>query len=294
MNVKTTLIASSTLLLAASGQAATGLSWIDGNTNLTIYADVRLRYEVDWDSQTAAGVARDDRHRGRIRARAGFDYKFNQDWSFGSRVRTGSSRSQASPHLTFVADDGPNDQVDLVIDRYFLQYKSGSVQAWAGRNITPFWQQNEMFWDEDVTPTGLAGSYGMSAGEGNLAATAGAFFLPDGGYQLHGQMVSAQLKYTLPVKPSQFIAAGGFHVMNGVSDPPNNLRNRNGTRDYYIGVGNAQWSIPVKNIPLTVASVRRSSLRSPWFEQATVGSDTIVLPLAHKRRSRSVVRKLKG
>jgi hypothetical protein len=49
------------------GRAATGIEWIDGNTNLTFSADVRLRYEVDWDSQDAAGVERDDRHRGRLR-----------------------------------------------------------------------------------------------------------------------------------------------------------------------------------------------------------------------------------
>ena len=48
-----------------ASHAATGLEWIDANTNLTIYADLRLRYEADWDSQNAAGVMRDDRQRGR-------------------------------------------------------------------------------------------------------------------------------------------------------------------------------------------------------------------------------------
>ena len=50
----------------SASQGATGIDWIDANTNLTVYGDVRLRYEVDWDSQTAAGTMRDDRHRGRI------------------------------------------------------------------------------------------------------------------------------------------------------------------------------------------------------------------------------------
>jgi hypothetical protein len=128
------------------------------------------------------------------------------------------------------------------------------VNAWAGRNITPFWQQHELFWDEDVTPTGLAGTYEVAAAGGKLAGTAGAFFLPDGGYQLHGQMLAAQLKYTLPVDKNQLIVATSFHFMNGISDDPNNLRNRNGNRDYYIGTGSAQWSMPLGKMPFTVGA----------------------------------------
>jgi hypothetical protein len=241
------------LLLAAAsnGQSATtGLDWIDNNTNLTFYGDLRLRYELDWDSQNAAGVARDDRNRGRARARVGLNYQIADDWSFGTRVRTGNSRSQQSPHLTFVSDDGIRDDLDFVLDRYFVQFKHGSFTGWGGRNISPFWQQNELFWDEDVTPTGLAGTYDARVGEGTLSGTAGAFYLPDGGYDLNGQMLAGQIKYALPVKPSQFIVAGGLYFMNGHSGA-NNLLTRNGDRDYFIGQASAQWSVPIGKIPLT-------------------------------------------
>ena len=50
-------------LAATVVHAATGIPWIDSNTNLTVNAEIRLRYEVDWDSKDAAGVERDDRHR---------------------------------------------------------------------------------------------------------------------------------------------------------------------------------------------------------------------------------------
>ena len=244
------LVASTTFLFSVASQAATGITWIDNNTNLTFYGDLRLRYEVDWDSQTATGAPRDDRHRGRLRARAGMNYKFTEEWSLGARLRTGDSRSQQSPHLTFARDDGSRDELDFVADRYFVQYKSGPFLSWAGRNLTPFWHPNELFWDEDVTPTGVAASYDMKAGPGALTATAGAFYLPDGGFDLNGQMVAGQLKYSMPVKPSQLtVAAGGFY-MHG-EEGANNLLNRNGERDYLVGVGSAQWSIPVKNIPIS-------------------------------------------
>jgi hypothetical protein len=81
----------------------------------------------------------------------------------------------------------------------------------------------------------------------------GAFLLPDGGTDLNGQMLAGQLKYTLPVKSSQFTLAGGAHFING-DEPTTNLRNRNGDRDYLIGVGSLQWSIPIKGVPLALGA----------------------------------------
>lgn len=236
-------------LAATVVHAATGIPWIDSNTNLTVNAEIRLRYEVDWDSKDAAGVERDDRHRGRIRARLGAGYAITDDWSIGVRVRTGSSDSQQSPHLTFVTDDGTTDPLDFVADRYFVQFKHGGFTGWGGRNTTPFWQQNELFWDEDVTPTGVAGSYDQKIGTGVLTGTGGAFYLPDGGVGLNGQMLGGQLKYSMPIKPSQLTMATGLHYLHGESGA-RHLRNGNGDRDYLIGVASAQWSVPVAGRPL--------------------------------------------
>ena len=166
-------------------------------------------------------------------------------------MRTGNAHSQQSPHLTFSADDHVRDTTEFVADRYFVQFKEGGFTGWAGRNTTPFWQQNEMFWDEDVTPTGLAASYDMKVGDGKMSLIGGAFYLPDGGYDLNGQMVSGQIKYSLPVKASQFTVAAGLHFMNG-EEGARNLRNRNGERDYLIGVASAQWSVPVKGVPFAL------------------------------------------
>ena len=55
-------------------------------------------------------------------------------------------------------------------------------------------------WDEDVTVTGVAATYEHALNNGSLTATVGAFFLPDGGYQLNGQLVGAQLKYTVSMQ----------------------------------------------------------------------------------------------
>jgi hypothetical protein len=238
---------------SAAGLAATGIPWIDSNTNLTLYGDVRLRYEVDWDSQNAAGVPRDDRNRGRFRGRFGAGYQLAPEWSIGARVRTGDSDSQQSPHLTFTTDDGENDDLSFVADRYFLQYKRGPAYVWGGRNLLPFWYQNELFWDEDVTPTGVGGAYDHALGKGRLTAAAGGFFLPDGAWNLNGQMLAGQVKWTSPVKPGQLTVATGLNGLFG-DDGAEYLRNRNGARDYLISVTSAQWTVPWGKVPVTLGA----------------------------------------
>jgi len=138
MNVHQTLLAAGVIFAAvSSGQSATGLDWLDKNTNLTAYADLRLRYEKDWDSQNAAGVPRTDRDRGRVRARAGFNYQFSEQWSGGARIRTGNNRSQQSPHLTFASNDDMRDDLEFVVDRYFAQFKGCNHHRAGWQSLPP-------------------------------------------------------------------------------------------------------------------------------------------------------------
>lgn len=235
-----------TLLLAAFATSARAFTVAP---NLTVNGDVRARYESDWDSHTATGALRTDRERGRFRVRVNATYAFNPTWSLHARVRTGDPESQQSPHLTFTANDGPNDDLRLSLDRYFLQYKQGTTTAWLGRNSSPFWQQNELFWDEDITPTGAATSFDRKHGTATLTTTLGAFALPDGVNHLHGQLFAGQLKYTAPIDTARLTLAAGLHAFQGDTGA-RHLRNRNGARDYLVGVLNAQWSTPIAGVPV--------------------------------------------
>jgi hypothetical protein len=232
-----------------SGRAATGIDVLDKNPDLSISADARVRYESDWDSHTTTGVLRTDRQRGRFRARLGATYKLSKEWSVGARLRTGSHQSQQSPHLTFTANDGPSDDLEGFFDRYFIQYKAGTVTGWAGRNSPLFWQQNEFILDDDITPTGVNVAFESNPGAGMITTSIGAFALPDGATRLNGELLAGQLKYALPVKPSQFTVAATLYDFEGKGSA-RYLRNRNGERDYLVGVLSGQWSIPVQGYPL--------------------------------------------
>jgi len=210
------------------------------------YGDFRFRLEQDWDSTRADGAERDDRARARIRLRFGADFKFSERVTLGFRARSGSEMSQQSPHLTIVNFDGDDaGDADFNLDKWFVRGKSanGRRSGWIGRNAFPFWKQNELFWDDDVTLVGFAGDTHYGLGErGDLSVRAGYFALPVGMRDYSGNLAAAQLVYSTKTANREFTAAAGyFDVDANPSDTDaGKLLAGDGLRDYGILVGNFQ------------------------------------------------------
>ncbi len=217
----------------------------------SVYQDLRLRFEADYDSQRADGTARDDRNRGRLRWRGGFNLELDENWKAGARVRTGNHRSQQSPHLTFKTDSGDRDDLDFVVDKYFLAYGQEGYKAWLGRNSFPFWKQNELFWDDDVTPTGVASAMDLG---GEATVNVGAFVLPDGGYDVHQPMAAGQLVYTHEVEGAKLTLAPGYYHLFSRGESARYLLDGNGEREYAIGAVNAKLSTTIAGIPCSIGA----------------------------------------
>ena len=200
--------------------------------------DFRFRLENDWDSRRADGTDRQDRLRARIRARLAFSYDPPRPFALGLRIRTGSKDSQQSPHITIRDfDDNPEGDRDVVLDKWFVRFSGQQYSVSVGRSSFPFWKQDELFWDDDVTPAGVA--YRHEFGGGKLAAHLGYFALPDGMSRFNGQLAGGQIVYTAKADRVTFTGAGGVFVFDG-EEGARNLRNRNGARDYTIGMVNLQ------------------------------------------------------
>ena len=218
--------------------------------SLSPYADFRFRYESDWDSSNGAGVLRSDRDRLRVRARVGIKYEPNDTWLFDLRARTGDSLSQQSPHLTIHDfDGGPNNDFSGILDKYYARIATDDFNLWMGRNAFPFWKQNELFWDDDVTITGAALSSKTEWLQGTLAGTIGAFYLPDGGWDLNGNMYAGQAVFTRKIGDYEITAAEGLYFIDG-SPGAKQLLNGNGARDYtilgsQIAVARTLFDVPV-------------------------------------------------
>lgn len=215
------------------------------------YGDLRLRLESDWDSQTSNGSPREARDRLRVRARFGFNFTPAEGLALGARVRSGAKGSQQSPHATVIDFNGnPVGASDLNFDKWFVKYSRGPAWASLGRDGSPFWQQNELLWDEDVTVAGAAAGYQRSC----WALTAGYFALPVGMRNFSGNLGAAQLRYGGTFGQQSFTVAAGYYRFDADPGDPDaaKLRAGNGSRDYQITSVNGQWKFPVAGQPVTL------------------------------------------
>lgn len=222
---------------------------------ITASGDVRLRFESDWNSITAAEVARDDRHRLRVRTRAGLTFKNDDQLEFGLRLRSGSDAAQQGAHITILDFSGnPTGGADFNFDKWYVAAKTGPISGWAGRNSFPFWQQNEMLWDSDTTISGLAGTFSTQSNEATkFTLHTGYFGLPVGLDKFSGEMFAAQAVVESKLSDVGLVAAGGLFVINADATDPDNglLLEGNGARDYTIAAGNLQAKTEVGGRPLT-------------------------------------------
>ena len=207
------------------------------NERLKFFGDARLRLEQDWDSLQGDGTKRDDRLRLRVRLRGGVDVRINDNWSALVQARTGPHLSQQSPHITiYDFDGGPTGPAEFNFDHWYVNYKSGGLSAWVGRNELSAWHQDDMFVFDNVTYAGAGASYRHGVGAGALSWHFNYVALPVGMRDVSGTGAFAQVAYERNYDISGFTVAGGFFGTNADPDEPAGeiLLTENNTRDYRI------------------------------------------------------------
>jgi hypothetical protein len=214
----------------------------------SMYGDFRLRFEADWDSQKADGSEREDRNRARVRARVGLKYNPTDNFTFGVRLRSVSDINHLSPHITIVDfDDNNTGDADFNFDKWFVKGKMNGLWGWVGRNSLPFWKQNEMFWDDDATPVGLAAGYKLGFGASELLLNTAYFTLPAGMHKFSGNLGLGQVVFSTKFGGNKLTAAGGLLNFEANPDDPDaghsSLWDNNGLRDYKIWIGSLQGKV---------------------------------------------------
>jgi hypothetical protein len=205
--------------------------------------------ESDFDSQTADGTERDDRTRARVRGLLGVRFLPTARWYIDLRLRTGSHDNQQSSHLTIHDFDGnPNGPVEVLPDVWAIGFRDKRFWSWAGRNRFPFWKQNGMFWDDDVSLLGAAAGGEIGAG---FSVAGGYFTVPDGAVDFLGEMAALQGVFKGEAAGAQWTVAGSAFRFQGEAGAQK-LRNGNGDRDYHLWVASAQAKWTVAERPLSV------------------------------------------
>jgi len=190
---------------------------------LKLYGDVRIRTEQDWNSLKTNGFKRPDRLRMRYRYRFGFTYKWNKNIEFGGRVRSGNPQNQQSPHVSFGNEFEPSA---VSIDKVYIKYEKNNFWFWGGKNSFPFWKQNELFWDSDVNPEGIAlgGNFKLNDSGLKLASASG-FFIPSNSAQIssnQARIFAFQLNLINKTKGMHYTVSSGIFIFKDLPNAPDN------------------------------------------------------------------------
>ncbi|MEJ2705490.1 MAG: putative porin [Sedimentisphaerales bacterium] len=148
------------------------LRWLE---NVKISGDLRYRFEsIDEQSggDWKAGV-----NRNRIRARLGLEAKVNDEWGLGFRLATGTG----DPVSTNVDLDKSFSEKDIWIDRAFFTWHPAAMKGFdlvGGKMANPFYAvgHNQLIWDHDLNPEGLAARYQEPLSDSSMLSISGGGF----------------------------------------------------------------------------------------------------------------------
>ncbi len=144
------------------------LKWVE---KIKLYGDFRYRHAT-LDEENS-GDWKDGRSRHQIRARLGITALVNDEFTFDMRLATGNDNSPTSGNFGFGETDKDDDSfsdMEVWLDRAYLTYKPKAVEGLsilAGKMGTPFYQvgKNELIWDCDLNPEGIAAQYNLKFSE---------------------------------------------------------------------------------------------------------------------------------
>ncbi|MGH8092998.1 MAG: putative porin [Chthoniobacterales bacterium] len=152
----------------SSASSATKLKLSTPLTELEIYGDARVRYEVRSGETASPDTINShgdtyQRNRARYRLRLGLRGTLVDDWFFGVRLET--STNPRSTNVTFGDDTatGPGpfakNSDSIGVGQAYLGYKGiRNLTLTAGKMANPF-ITTSMVWDPDINPEGLAEQY---------------------------------------------------------------------------------------------------------------------------------------
>jgi hypothetical protein len=163
------------------------MKWVE---KVKISGDIRYRHEsID---EQSGGDWKQGVSRHRIRARLGIDGKVNDDVDLGLRLASGSADPVSTNH-----DLGDSFSSKTIwLDLAYFDWHPGTMKGLdvvGGKMINPFYTvgRNELIWDTDLTPEGLAAKYEMPISE-NLKA-----YLSGGGFWVNERDSSGSVDSSL-------------------------------------------------------------------------------------------------
>ncbi len=126
-------------------------AWVQ---SVKVKGDMRARYQFD------AGKNSKNENRGRTRMRLGVEAKANDQMKVGIGLATGSTADPRSTNSTWgkaTVSNTPAGTTSIILDYAYGQYTPmQGLKLTAGKFHNPLWQPNDLLWDGDLNPDGVA------------------------------------------------------------------------------------------------------------------------------------------
>ena len=157
----------------AKGESPSVPKWVQ---NTKLKGDVRLRYQ--WQKQdTGTSQKATNRQRGRLRYRLGLETKINDKAKVGVGIASGTG----DPRSTNVTFQNAFEHPSIRLDYAYAQYAPlASTTLVGGQIYNPIWRTDDLLWDSDINPQGIAMQFDWSSYPNvNLFTNAGFFVLDE-------------------------------------------------------------------------------------------------------------------
>ena len=196
-----------------------------------------LRYRQDHiDEQDSTGKWENGVYRHRIRARLKFDAEVNDDWDLGFRIASGSNRSPISTNQDL--EDGFSKK-DIWLDQAYFNWHPAHVK---GLNVTggkiknPFYKagKNQLIWDGDLNPEGIAVQYSKPLNDTDqLFFNGGGLWVDESDTVADASLWAAQAYWKRTIGNPDHVLAGATYYDYGNIESRADLKSTWGTSNFF-------------------------------------------------------------
>ena len=189
------------------------LKWAE---KIKLSGDLRYRHDRE-DKQDGSGDWEAGRDRDRIRARLKAEAAVNDEWDVIFRIASGSDETPISTNQDLT--DGFSKKSIWLDQAYFNWHPAaGGFSVLGGKMENPFYRvgKNELIWDSDLNPEGIAGQYNKSLTDrDHLFVNAGGFWVDENSSGADTSLWGAQTYIKHDLSDSDYLLGGATYLDYG-------------------------------------------------------------------------------
>jgi len=191
---------------------------IPGVENIKISGDLRYRHEHTDEESSTAGRWENGLDRDRIRARLLFEAIVNEEWDAVFRLAGGNDRSPASANQDL---EDAFSQKNFWLDQAYFNWHPAAAEGLnviGGKTKNPFFRVggNQMIWDVDLNPEGIATQIHRTLNNGDqLYFNGGGFWVDEVATSADTSLWGAQTYLKRDLDTSDYVLGGATYLDYG-------------------------------------------------------------------------------